>query len=719
MVNAPRGRSAGAALLALSAMAAPQEVDAARRAREKRWEAFPVFVWFHGGPPPGPRPFATLRAAGLGGCNVEASDDGAAAYAAGLDVYIDHLAGKGDLYLRPPVFERDRAALADDPRHHRPQRPSGLCDDALAERLRARVDAGLARHAAHAPLCYVLDDELSVTRGVNPMDYCFAPATLDALRAWLAERHGTIAALNAAWGSRFASFAELLPPTTGEAREAADDVALERLNFAAWSAHREFMEVALARRLVDLASRVAAHDRDAPIGFTGGSFPSAFGGFDWGLLAPALSLHEPYETGAAPELVHSLAAPAARIVSTLFVPDAPRPGWQPRELLTRIARGDDGVVAWSSGPLLLRGEGEADGAGLTEAGRELARFVALGRDLRAQQRGSTPAPARVFIAVSQAAARAGWMVDSWEDGRTWRNRLTSWESDRSSTATAREGWVELLLAIGLPWRFFDERAGLPAEALAAPGESLVVLGEAFAIGEPLVAELERWVAAGGALLGDAHAALFDESLRGRDGGALARLFGVEREMGRDLDDLEESVAADAKRREPLQLARAEGEALVARSGTQRSALGFERRMASGRTLYLDARVGGCVRGPPDEARAALRATVTALRGWIEGARAGGVARLDGAAIGRVHLRERRRDGRREWTVVPAPALDQPLEFELALPSARSLEVVPLGDAAGRVVEDGRRGVVAVRLAPAGAVRLLEPAAPSSGKGGRE
>ncbi len=694
------GVAIGIWLCAVDANAAPQEAAttaAPARTREERWSRFPVFVWFHGGPAPGPLPFATLTAAGLGGCNVEASDDAREAYAAGLDVYVDHLAGKGDLFLRPPVFERDRARLKDDPLHFRPQRPSGLCDPKLAARLLDRVNEGTQRHRAASPLAYVLDDELSVTRGVNPMDYCFAPETLAAFRTWLAQRNGDVDELNARWQSRWPNFGAIVPPTTGEARAAAEDVALERLNLAAWNAHREFMEAALCGRLVELAARVNELDPGAAIGFTGGSFPSAFGGFDWGRLAPALTLHEPYETGAAPELVRSLARPEARLLSTLFVPDEPRDDWQPRELLARVARGDDGVVAWSSGPLL-----DDPGAALTAAGRELARFVALARELRAQQRVTAAAPPRVFIAFSQAAARAGWMVDSWADGRTWPNRLTSYESDHASTAAAREGWVELLLALGMPFRFFDERDGLPAEALASPAACVVVLSEAFACAEPLVAALEGFVAAGGSLIGDAHAALFDGELRGRDGKALARLFGVERKGGRTLSDLEGSVAIDAKRRPPLRLAVAEGDALAARPGTRRSEIGFERLLAEGRTLYLDARIGGCVRGEPEEARAALAATATALREWL-GRRevAWPYPVVDTSAIGRVELRERRRGGEREWFIVPSPRLLRRERFGLSLEGSLRARVDLRGDATARRATEASPERMEIELGPAG------------------
>jgi len=691
----------------VTSTATPLDGAASADERAARWRDFPVFVWFHGGPAPGPVAFATLREAGLAGCNVEAAWDGArsaAVRAAGLDFYVDHLAGKGDLWLRPARFDLDREAWKGDLSGFRPSRPTSLLEPAARGQLFEKVEAGLARHRAAAPLCWVLEDELSVTRGVNPMDYCFAPATLAALRAWLAARHGAIADWRARHGGTWDDWSEFVPPTSAEARRAAADRPLAEVRLAAWAVHREFMDEALARLLVDLAAPVIAADPGAPVGFTGGSFPSAFGGFDWARLAPALTLHEPYETGAAPELVHAFKGAGARVLSTLFVPDQPAADWEPRELLARVGRGDDGAVIWSSGPLLT-----ADGSALTRAGRRLAEEVTQARRLRRELVDAVAAPPRVFLFSGMAAARAGWIVDSWGDGKTFLNRLTSYEADHSSTAAAREGWVELLRAVGVPFTFFDERAGLPGAAIADPPSAAVILTEAFAVSDRLVGELAAFVAAGGTLIGDAHAALFDEELAGRDSGALRSLFGVERRGGIELADLEPSVALDAPRTGALRLAAAEGELLAAAAGTRRTSLGYERTAAPGRALYLDARVGGCVRGA--ERVEALRATAAALRGWLGhpvGAAVGGDAiELDAASIGAVHLHRLQRRGRERLLVVAGSGLTEPREIRLTRTRGGFAAVTPIGaaPAAATAGAPTAHASIALQLGPGGAALI--------------
>ncbi|MSR47619.1 MAG: hypothetical protein EXS13_11250 [Planctomycetes bacterium] len=671
--------------------------------RDARWREFPVFVWFAGGPRQGPRSFATLKAAGLAGCNIEAgweAADSVAARDAGLDFYVDHLAGKGDLWLRPAVFDRDRDAWKDDRLHFRPQRPTSLVDEATRARLLALVDAGLERHRGAAPLCWVLDDELSITRGVNPLDYCFAPETLRVFRKWLEARYGSIDAQNRACGTKWQRFDDVVPPTTGEARAAAEGVKLEDLQFAGWNDHREFMEVGLRELLVTLATPAAIADPGAPIGFTGGSFPSAFGGFDWGRLAPALTLHEPYETGAAPELVHSFKRAGAKVLSTLFVPDAPPVDWAPRELLARVARGDDGAVIWSSGPLLTD-----DGAALTAAGKKLSEWIGVARDLRRELVDAIDAPPRVFVLASQASARAGWMVDSWVDGKTFPNRLTSYEAKHSSTAAAREAWVECLRAWGIPWCFFDDRDGLPAAARQAPQHCAVVLPEAFALGDLVIEQLIAFVTAGGTLIADAHAALFDEALHGRDESALERLFGVRRAAGRMLEDLEASVAINDRSEGSLQGLAAEGDALAGIEGVTRNALGFERKVGRGRTLYLDCKMSGCVRG---ELRSELlQAAAVRLREWLASGAGGSssgssvadaLVQLDVASIGRVALRSIVRSDGEWWVIAPTAALEVTRAVELKLARGCFGRVHGIGAAAAEAVAADRR-TLRLRVAP--------------------
>ncbi|HET6162578.1 MAG TPA: beta-galactosidase [Planctomycetota bacterium] len=588
---APFVRLAPLLAFALATAAGGDEDDA----RAAAWKRFPVFVWFHGGPPAGPAAFEVLRRHGLLGCNVEGSDSSDAAARAGVPFYADHVAGKGDLYLRPAEFEKDQKRLAEELLAFRPVRPNCFVAEEVVARLDRRVDENARRQAPNRPLAYVLDDELSVTRGVNPMDYCFGPECLAGLRHWLIARDGSLEKVNAAWGTRFSSVDAIVPPTTEAARVANAERPLAQLSFAAWSDHREFMDEALALRLDELAERVRRVDPGAPVGFTGGQLPSAFGGFDWGRLLRTQTFVEPYEGGLAPALVHGLARPGTKVVSTWFVPDEAdaRAKYSPWEVFPRVARGDDGAVIWSSGAIFEVETGGEHGSelDLNAAGRALAEVVAAARALRAATEGAQRPRADVAIVVSQPSIRATWLVDSWGDGKTWPRRLTSYESDHSSSAAARLGWDAVCGALGLEVGYVDVRelsGGAPAAA-PADGPRIWIVPEGAALSEREIDALLAKARAGALVVADAHALLFDERLRGRDDAALRRLFGVRRAPGRKLADLARELASGS-------LA-VEGDALTADGAERNAFAGFVKSHGTGATWLLDRRLAGLERAP--------------------------------------------------------------------------------------------------------------------------
>jgi hypothetical protein len=193
------------------------------------------------------------------------------------------------------------------------------------------------------------------------------------------------------------------------------------------------------------------------------------------------------------------------------------------------------------------------------------------KELLARAR-AVPVPAPVAIHENAASARAAWMLGSWQDGRTWPNRLTSYEAEHSSSAASREGWAAALRAASIPYRFVGPSALEPG-SLAAAGVRCLVLREALALSDAELAAMEAFVREGGLLVADENALLFDEKLRGRDGAALEKLLGARRPEGRAIEE----VAAEVDRRVPRRAA----------AGTSR----VERSLGAGATLHLDRRVG--------------------------------------------------------------------------------------------------------------------------------
>jgi hypothetical protein len=448
------------------------------------------------------------------------------------------------------------------------------------------------------------------------------------------------------------------------------------------------MRRSFAALVAELVGEIARDGGAGPAGFTGGEFPSAFGGFEGEELCAGCSLVEVYEAGVAPELARSFVRDGGRVVSTVFVPEKPGPraAWSPWEVLARAGRGDDGAVIWSSGAIFAAGGDE-----LNEAGRALAEAVAAAARLKSLlvERGAAPIAAPVALYENAATPRALWLLDSTVDGATWPNRLTSWESSHSSSVASREGWAAALRAASLPYRFVGAR-GLLDGRLADEGVRCIVLHEAAALSDREIDGLLAFAREGGLVIGDADAAWFDERLRGREPAALARLFGVERPAGRTLAQVA-SEAADAST------------ALHA----------SEREVGRGATLWLGRRVMLRPDDAPEKGKGReLRRDLVELgREVAERLRARGFAaspRLPDDVAGRARLHRHRLAGGGELAIVVATApAGAPLSTSLAFDEDVAVEPIePKGRAIARlargtplpVVVDDRHAFV-VRWSP--------------------
>lgn len=67
---------------------------------------------------------------------------------------------------------------------------------------------------------------------------CYCDKSIARFRDWLAERHGSVEALNAAWGTLYASFAEAVPPPADGGAPAADANRAAWFDWADWNTRR-------------------------------------------------------------------------------------------------------------------------------------------------------------------------------------------------------------------------------------------------------------------------------------------------------------------------------------------------------------------------------------------------------------------------------------------------------------------------------------------------
>lgn len=465
---------------------------------------------------------AAERVRGLGFTSVMTGSaaQAARAAAAGLGVVLDQVAGKGILELRDAEWLTVQRAYDDgrDPRTL--ERPSVLAEPATLQRLLASADVKLAEFSAVRPWAVSLGDEISVTRHRNPLDLCFAPASLESFRAGLLARYGSVDALNLAWGTTFPTASHVRPFTADEIRNREHGPGLPG-NLLPWSEHRAFMDQELARVVGALAEHVRTRTGGVPCGLFGMQPPAAYGGHDLRLLLRGQGACEVYDEGGALPLARSLAAPGTRLFLTLGPTSGPdAASLALAKVASCVAAGLAGVVVWNSELVLDEaGAPSAWGTALQRAFTRLAPVLA--------RAGPREDPGSIWILESQASVRAWWMLDSADDGKSWIRRLSSYEATHSTSLAAREGWSRILGDLGCPARFVAEE-DLPRVRTGMPPPRLLVLPAQVALSDATLRTIVELAAKGTVVVADHEPALYDERLRLRPVPGLDSCFGVER-----------------------------------------------------------------------------------------------------------------------------------------------------------------------------------------------
>jgi len=571
------------------------------RARGQQ-EGFQALLWRYRGPALSKAYVRTLARTGVTGVCVDQDEDPKLVAHLGLPFYIDHAAGKGILHLREADWKKCFSAYEKSRSPDDLVRPYPLLAGATRTRLLDLVETRVKRALPYHPLLISLDDEISITRFQNPLDFCFDKTSLVAFRKWLRARYGRIDELNRVWGSKFESFAAVVPPTTDQVRQrelAGTDMPLR---LSDWNDHRAFMDQTLARTVGRLCDRARELAPGVPVGFEGGQAPSAFGGYDYSLLLQQVDYIEPYPIGGTRELVRSLCRPGTRRYETLFpASDARVPEMPVMKLYDALAHGLAGVVLWSADDFFASGAPDR----LSSYGNRLAAELprATGKPGRALA-GATVFGGSVAILESQASVRLHWMLDSVADGKTWIRRFSSYERTHSTSQAARSSWIRLLQDIGYAFHFVT--AAELGEGRLDRNTRVLILPSVLAMSDPQVAAVKAFASRGGLVIADETPARYDRYLRLRREPALDEWFGVERDHGRRL--IREGKAfPDAPRT-------ASGTALcetgVAADGVStaeqvgRDSVQIERSVDKGRAVLLNLAIVDYVRDRVDEKRAA-------------------------------------------------------------------------------------------------------------------
>jgi hypothetical protein len=493
-----------ALLLAAAAFALAGASRAEPEKPWRGWDQYQAILWSTGSVPEGKRAAWSARLDELG-VTAEPCSEGEKP---SRGFYVENLVPElAFLHAREKLYDEDwKGYTASQDRKHLVRRPCFDDPDTLSS-LEGHVKQAAASYVSATPLLYDLRDELSIGRFANPMDYCFCPKTLDAFRNWLMVRYRfSLEALDQEWGTKHASWDEVRPETTYEAKEREKaDLAAGRLeNYAPWADHREFMDMVFARTLDRLRADIHETDPITPVGVEGTQMPSAWGGYDLWRLSQAVDWVEPYDIASSHSILRSFLPARAPTLATVFGDDAPR---LRRSLYWLLLHGDRGCVIWDDEQSRCI-EKEKD-LSLTARGKALAPILHELRALAPKVFALEPEDDRVAIHYSQASIRAWWMIESREDGKTWPKRFSSYEAAHSRLARLRDGYLRVVEDLGLTPVFLSTEQIERGELAKGKWKALLLPGS-IAMSKKECAEVEAFGQAGGVVIASADTATMDE-----------------------------------------------------------------------------------------------------------------------------------------------------------------------------------------------------------------
>ena len=389
-------------------------------------------------------------------------------------------------------------------------RQPSLSDPAWLATIEARL-AGIARsQALYRPLFHNLADESGIADLAAAWDFDLSPASLEAMRAWLKERHGSLPALNRAWGTDFTTWEAVTPALTRDALRS-DAAVPSWMEFKAW------MDVAFARAVRAGTKAIHRGDPEALSALEGAQAPG-WGGYDYGQLAPAVDAMEIYDSGNAIEIARSL-NPDLRVLVTCFGADAA----EQHRLWHAWLLGAQGTIIWDEDGSVAGPDGKPGPRGALFAPIWREQTGALGAQLLEAQ----PVPGQVAILYSQASFRMTWLLDRRPGGDAWVERDSEAEAADNSWRAANRRAARALAGLGAPPRWITPEV-LSAGELARDGTRLLVLPHSIALSNEEVAAVRSFAEAGGLILADVPPGERDALGRRRNAAPFADLIATRR-----------------------------------------------------------------------------------------------------------------------------------------------------------------------------------------------
>ena len=440
-----------------------------------------------------------------------------------LPYYNDHAADKGYLHLSPRTG-RDRVLRKSTVI----PRPNSLADPKTRQIMKDFLRRNIAV-TKHGPVVgYAFDDEVSLGSFNSPSEVDGSPLSVDGYRTWLARTYGTVAKLNASWGTKLGGFDEAQPVSFESVRRQHTTGPFARWNLARWMDWRSYMDTQFAECLTELTHYANSLDPNTPAGFVGGQQPAPYGGYDYSKVCKTIQWIESYDIGGTCEILRSLwRRPRRPYVQTWFSTGEPRrDAWF---LWYYLLHGNRGVIAWP----------DRNGSWFHYQGEKIAPFILANAGTLKEVQGPVSEPILdvethfdadpIAVYYSHPSVQATWAMDVVPHKGTWPRRSSSLDNGCQSAGKNRVAWFKLLEDCGFQYNVVTGEQ-VAAGRLLAEKYKVLICNRVAALSDAEAAAVREFVAAGGTVIADHLTGVLNAHGVGRaGGGALDDLFGIRRD----------------------------------------------------------------------------------------------------------------------------------------------------------------------------------------------
>ncbi len=378
-------------------------------------------------------------------------------------------------------------------------------DDPKVLDLLASVSRTAARNKASYQMdYYFVGDEGSLASYTDPVDFCWSPHTLRKFRLWLREQYGSLEALNRVWKSSFAAWEDVIPLTTGEARQ--------KGTYAPWADHRTYMEISFANAYQTVRQSVTQGDPQGHIALSGTQVTTPYDGCDWYRLDQIIDDFLSYSGGNQWDLHRSFAKPGARIG---FWTGYGRSGAAVQNEIWTAALNNvlHPNLFWSPSVINPDFTWSRSGRDMGEAFRCL-KYEGVGKLLMEAERINDGVALHYSMSSVHAAGILGMHPRRHDD-------------DEGSVGfpANRGGWSSCLSDLGLSFEFIAY-AQIEKGGLNYPQQKVLILPLSISLSPQEVQNIRRFVEQGGTVIADAAAGVMDEHCTWQEEGSLNVLFGI-------------------------------------------------------------------------------------------------------------------------------------------------------------------------------------------------